>query len=120
MLHFGHDSSIDPPTLVFPAGLNISTMPGDVVVWRGLSWVRQVACRAQQGGLNQPGVQRLVHFHQAAGSARVRPFRQVQSFWGHRVTTFKGSLRPLVIQVHFEIRTRHQKVAVSCPTTKEF
>ncbi|XP_011618196.1 atypical kinase COQ8A, mitochondrial isoform X3 [Takifugu rubripes] len=51
-------------------GLNISTMTGDVVVRRGLSWMKQVACRAPQEGLHKPTRQRLVNFHHAAGSAR--------------------------------------------------
>ncbi|XP_075963820.1 atypical kinase COQ8A, mitochondrial [Anarhichas minor] len=45
-------------------------MTGDMVVWRGLTWMKQAACRASPGGLHGTGNQRLVNFHHAAGSAR--------------------------------------------------
>lgn len=65
-----HRHLSEPSNLVFSAGLTISTMAGDVVVWRGLSWVKQVVCRAQ-GSLHKAATQRLVNFHHAAGPARV-------------------------------------------------
>lgn len=46
-------------------------MTGDMVVWRGLTWVKQAASRAPPGGLHGTGNQRLVNFHHATGSARV-------------------------------------------------
>nr|XP_046268776.1 atypical kinase COQ8A, mitochondrial [Scatophagus argus]XP_046268777.1 atypical kinase COQ8A, mitochondrial [Scatophagus argus] len=45
-------------------------MTGDTVVWRGLTWMKQTACRAPTGSLHGAGNQRLVNFHHAAGSAR--------------------------------------------------
>ncbi|XP_042357320.1 atypical kinase COQ8A, mitochondrial-like [Plectropomus leopardus] len=45
-------------------------MTGDVVVWRGLIWMKQAASRAPHGGLHGTGNQRLVNFHHAAGSVR--------------------------------------------------
>ncbi|XP_068577950.1 atypical kinase COQ8A, mitochondrial isoform X2 [Cebidichthys violaceus] len=45
-------------------------MTGDMVVWRGLTWMKQAACRASPGRLHGTGNQRLVNFHHAAGSAR--------------------------------------------------
>ncbi|KAM6917196.1 atypical kinase COQ8A, mitochondrial [Lycodopsis pacificus] len=45
-------------------------MTGDMVVWRGLTWMKQAACRASPGGLHGTGNQRLVNVHHAAGSAR--------------------------------------------------
>ncbi|KAI3367155.1 hypothetical protein L3Q82_008212 [Scortum barcoo] len=52
-------------------GLDITnSMTGDTVVWKGLTWVRQAAMRAPQGGLHAAGNQRLVNFHHSAGSAR--------------------------------------------------
>ena len=46
-------------------------MTGDTVVRRGLTWMRQAAGRATQGGLPSAGNQRLVNFHHAARPARV-------------------------------------------------
>lgn len=46
-------------------------MTGDMVVWRGLTWVKQAAGRAPPGALQCTGNHRLVNFHHAAGSARV-------------------------------------------------
>nr|XP_019953407.1 PREDICTED: atypical kinase COQ8A, mitochondrial-like [Paralichthys olivaceus] len=45
-------------------------MTGDAVVWRGLTWVKQAACRAPPGALTSPGSQRPASLHHAAGSAR--------------------------------------------------
>uniref|UniRef100_G3PD22 Atypical kinase COQ8A, mitochondrial n=1 Tax=Gasterosteus aculeatus TaxID=69293 RepID=G3PD22_GASAC len=45
-------------------------MAGDMLVWRGLTWMKQVACRASPSGLRGPGYQRLVNFHHPAGSAK--------------------------------------------------
>lgn len=56
---------------VFSAGLNISTMAGDAVLWRSLTWMKQAVARAPPGGLRGPGNQRTADFHHAAGSARV-------------------------------------------------
>lgn len=73
------------PVVLGPAGLNISTMTGDTVVWRGLTRIKQAASRAPPGNLHGPRNQRLLNFHHTAGSARVsksaviRPSRRLQS-----------------------------------------
>ena len=47
-------------------------MTGDAVVRRGLTWVRQAACRAPPpGALTSPRSRGPVSLHHAAGSARV-------------------------------------------------
>ncbi|XP_008289442.1 chaperone activity of bc1 complex-like, mitochondrial [Stegastes partitus] len=45
-------------------------MTGDLVVFRGLTWVKQAASRAPPGGLTGTGNHRLVNFHHSARSAR--------------------------------------------------
>lgn len=75
-------------------GLNISTMTGEVVVRRGLSWLKQVACRAVQGRLHKPtAAQRLVNFHHAARSAREIFNKPGTSDWPRRL--FSGHARLL-------------------------
>lgn len=54
-----------------------------MVVWRGLTWVKQAASRAPPGALQCTGNHRLVNFHHAAGSAR-ETFSKWQQV--HRVT----------------------------------
>ncbi|KAM8914411.1 atypical kinase COQ8A, mitochondrial [Spinachia spinachia] len=44
-------------------------MAGDMLVWRGLTWMKQVACRASPSGLRGPVNQRLENLHHSAGSA---------------------------------------------------
>ncbi|XP_038585126.1 atypical kinase COQ8A, mitochondrial-like isoform X2 [Micropterus salmoides] len=60
-------------------------MTGDMVVWRGLTWVKQAASRAPPGGLHGTGNQRLVNFHHATGSAR-GTFNRQQEVCVHRAT----------------------------------
>ncbi|XP_041668396.1 atypical kinase COQ8A, mitochondrial [Cheilinus undulatus] len=43
-------------------------MTGDMMVWRGLTWMKQAASRVQPSSLN--GNQRVVHFHHATGPER--------------------------------------------------
>ncbi|XP_068194842.1 atypical kinase COQ8A, mitochondrial [Antennarius striatus] len=50
--------------------VGVGTMTGDMVLWRGVIWVKQAASGAPLGGLLSTGNQRLKNFHHAAGSAR--------------------------------------------------
>ncbi|XP_054470035.1 atypical kinase COQ8A, mitochondrial isoform X2 [Anoplopoma fimbria] len=59
-------------------------MTGDTVVWRGLTWMKQAACRGSPGGLRGSWNQRLVNFHHAAGSART--FNRQREVCVHRAT----------------------------------
>ncbi|KAM6968638.1 LOW QUALITY PROTEIN: atypical kinase COQ8A, mitochondrial [Tautogolabrus adspersus] len=48
--------------------LNNTTMTSDMVVWRGLTWMKQAASRVPPGSLN--GNQRVLNFHHASGQER--------------------------------------------------
>ncbi|KAM3871177.1 atypical kinase COQ8A, mitochondrial [Diretmus argenteus] len=69
-------------------------MTGDTVVWRGLAWVKQVACRTQTSGL--PCIRRsqgLVKFHHATSSSSYgtssarETFKKQRDVCVHRPTT---------------------------------
>ncbi|KAF7664819.1 hypothetical protein LDENG_00164080 [Lucifuga dentata] len=62
------------------------TMTGDLVVWRGLAWVRQMTSRSPTGFLPGTGNQRLVNYHHStAGSAR-ETFKNHHEACFHRAT----------------------------------
>uniref|UniRef100_A0A3P8SSE0 Atypical kinase COQ8A, mitochondrial n=1 Tax=Amphiprion percula TaxID=161767 RepID=A0A3P8SSE0_AMPPE len=54
----------------------VGIMTGDLVVFRGLTWVKQAASRTPPGGLTGTGNHRLVNFHHSAGSINFRLFIQ--------------------------------------------
>ncbi|XP_034431588.1 atypical kinase COQ8A, mitochondrial-like isoform X1 [Hippoglossus hippoglossus] len=65
-------------------------MTGDAVVRRGLTWVRQAACRAPPGALTSPGSRRPGSLHHAGGSAR-EPLSKPQDVCVHRTTLHRYS-----------------------------
>ncbi|XP_035024259.2 atypical kinase COQ8A, mitochondrial [Hippoglossus stenolepis] len=65
-------------------------MTGDAVVRRGLTWVRQAACRAPPGVLTSPGSRRPGSLHHAGGSAR-EPLSKPQDVCVHRTTLHRYS-----------------------------
>ncbi|XP_023141271.2 atypical kinase COQ8A, mitochondrial [Amphiprion ocellaris] len=60
-------------------------MTGDLVVFRGLTWVKQAASRTPPGGLTGTRNHRLVNFHHSAGSAR-ETFNRPKDVCIHRAT----------------------------------
>ncbi|XP_034714062.1 atypical kinase COQ8A, mitochondrial [Etheostoma cragini] len=60
-------------------------MTGDMVILRGLTWMKQAASKAPPGGLHCTGNQRLLNFHHSAGSAR-ETFNRQQEFCVRRAT----------------------------------